>query len=1049
MADINYLGQIPDICAKQPVQTLQIGQLKFRYQFRKHQSLMLEKFEQERNADINSRKGRHFRFHLVSPPGSGKTIVGLEMAIRLQKPVLVVCPNTAIQGQWADKLEMFYDGPAASLKELISTDTGDLKQINIFTYQMLSVPINNSNYCGNNGSNSNSNSNNNSNNNSKSNGNSNGSDYDSFTRISENLWADYVAESQGITPEEALFRISSMKTGNPASYRAEISKFNRKLRMSYLEDPECSISKILHPNTIKLIKDLKRLGIGTVIFDECHHLLNYWALTMREIVYEIGASSTIGLTATPPLDETKERLECYSALLGSVHYSIPTPAVVKDGMLAPYQDLVFFCTPDGKELEYVRECHSRFKKIVSMFDLKDCDFYYWVYDRIVKRELLSGESQDWTSFINTRPALAVSGVRYLLKHAAELPWDITITENMYEEMVLEDWSTLIEDYALNLLKLSGLSEDRELYDEIRDALKRLGYVLTEKGMRRQHSPLDRVLAYSRSKLAGVREILKAEMKAMGDGIRVAVITDFEISNALSLRKMAGVMDDECGGAVSVIRELASDPETAKLAPVMITSGNVICGSGLADSFLSLASSWGSENGLDISLAVAPDCIPAKENNACTTITCSGSDWNSRSAILFTTSLFEEGITKCIIGTRGLLSEGWDSVNLNTLIDLTAVTTFASVNQLRGRCMRLSDTDPRKTSNIWDVTCIAPGLEKGYNDLSRLYRKHGQYYGVCDDGQIQRGINHVDPSIGMSENDKIGMEDIARINRNMLEIYMDRNRTYDLWKVGESFENIEIESCELKIGKPVKTKAPSLLLNERAILKGKVRDSISRLTGSVLTLAGGLAVSVSALPASFAVLGLSAFLGYRTYAGFREAIEYGRDNFFNLAVKTSVMDFGKCLLKALAECGIVETSVREEKIIITERSDGTYRIYLDGYEKASEIFAGSLAQIFAPISDQRYAIQRFEAMEPGEGPDAFFYFIGGGVDRKDPVLSCYHPVPEVFNIREKVLVYKKYWNMYVSPGDIVFLKGEKGRGIIEKYGRINFLGVKKKVTSVWK
>jgi len=32
---------------------------------------------------------------------------------------------------------------------------------------------------------------------------------------------------------------------------------------------------------------------------------------------------------------------------------------------------------------------------------------------------------------------------------------------------------------------------------------------------------------------------------------------------------------------------------------------------------------------------------------------SGRDWNSKTAVLFTTYLLEEGVTKCLIGTRGL------------------------------------------------------------------------------------------------------------------------------------------------------------------------------------------------------------------------------------------------------------------------------------------------------------------------------------------------------------------------------------------------------------
>ncbi|HVL96849.1 MAG TPA: DEAD/DEAH box helicase family protein, partial [Solirubrobacteraceae bacterium] len=39
--------------------------------------------------------------HIVAPPGSGKTIMGLEIARRIGQPALVLCPTTAFQAQWA------------------------------------------------------------------------------------------------------------------------------------------------------------------------------------------------------------------------------------------------------------------------------------------------------------------------------------------------------------------------------------------------------------------------------------------------------------------------------------------------------------------------------------------------------------------------------------------------------------------------------------------------------------------------------------------------------------------------------------------------------------------------------------------------------------------------------------------------------------------------------------------------------------------------------------------------------------------------------------
>ena len=63
------------------------------------------------------------------------------------------------------------------------------------------------------------------------------------------------------------------------------------------------------------------------------------------------------------------------------------------------------------------------------------------------------------------------------------------------------------------------------------------------------------------------------------------------------------------------------------------------------------------------------------------------------------------------------------------------------------------------------------------------------------------------------------------------------------------------------------------------------------------------------------------------------------------------------LKWARENNLNIKEIKEQNIKVTNRSDGTVRVYLDGYEETSQIFSISLSQMFAPIENQRYAIQR--------------------------------------------------------------------------------------------
>lgn len=70
------------------------------------------------------------RLHVVAPPGSGKTVLGLYVWSDLvRKPALVLSPNSAIQAQWAARTSLFdLDGK----DKFISTDSknpGDRKSV--------------------------------------------------------------------------------------------------------------------------------------------------------------------------------------------------------------------------------------------------------------------------------------------------------------------------------------------------------------------------------------------------------------------------------------------------------------------------------------------------------------------------------------------------------------------------------------------------------------------------------------------------------------------------------------------------------------------------------------------------------------------------------------------------------------------------------------------------------------------------------------------------------------------------------------------------------
>ncbi len=101
--------------------------ISFRHSWRSYQKRILDELE-------HHLKNRHL--HLVAPPGSGKTVLGLEVMLRVNGPTFIVAPTLTIKNQWADRFkELFLQ--TSQLPEWVSTDLKKPAFVTITTYQAL------------------------------------------------------------------------------------------------------------------------------------------------------------------------------------------------------------------------------------------------------------------------------------------------------------------------------------------------------------------------------------------------------------------------------------------------------------------------------------------------------------------------------------------------------------------------------------------------------------------------------------------------------------------------------------------------------------------------------------------------------------------------------------------------------------------------------------------------------------------------------------------------------------------------------------------------
>ena len=536
-----------------------------------------------------------------------------------------------------------------------------------------------------------------------------------------------------------------------------------------------------------------------IILDECHHLLHHWGRVLTEVREYFDNPIVLGLTATPPDFEQYDEIDSkrYQEFFGDIDYEVPVPALVRDSNLAPYQDLAYFVRPSQNELNYVAQVDEEFKEILD--DLHQEQNYgdatapinKWIFNALDERKSPGGKEEDWKQFAKRNSAFADAARAFLIYTNGDLPVGVPhppshLLENYQNKLAI--LRPVLDRYVRHGLRRSESKLDHKKADLVTQRLRMLGTQITETGIRPCASPVGRIMAYASSKTKAISTILSSEMQALGGDIRAVIITDFEKTSATTL--VEGVMDDEAGGAVAAFRQAVRCDNVDLLNPILMTGSTVLVDDDLAEEFLKAANNWIKERDLAITLI---DELRGDYHE----IIGKGKDWIPRYYSLMITEFFQSGITKCLIGTRGLLGEGWDASKINVLIDLTTVTTSMSINQLRGRSIRLDKTWPEKVANNWDIVCLAEEFTNGFADYDRFKKKHKQLYGVCDDGAIEKGVGHVHAAFTEAEPEGVS-EGMSAFNEDMLRRSRNRPHLRGLWGIGQPFNAKPTSAIEARL-----------------------------------------------------------------------------------------------------------------------------------------------------------------------------------------------------------------------------------------------------------
>jgi superfamily II DNA or RNA helicase len=946
--------------------------------FRHYQTQALEAVEGLRAAGQN-------RAYVVLPPGSGKTVVGLEVARRIGRRTMVLTPNTAVQAQWLAQWKTFGgNGPHPCPA---STERALTAPLTVLTYQSLSV------------------------------------------------W-DRTADDEDVEDD-------------PSAALAETR------RAALRGEPGADLLSLLHPRGRELVRRAAATGPWTLVLDECHHLLETWGTLCRALVRALGDDTwVVGLTATPRTAMTARQADLHDELFADCDFSVPTPAVVKEGELAPYQELVYLTAPTPEEDTWIAAERTRFADLqLELLNERtgSLPFLDWLWRRLHDRRYdRSGPQLTWRELEESEPELARAGLRLVQAGVLELPVGARLREEHRATADAQDWAVLLEAYSREHLTGSSALEDARLLEAIRAVLPSLGFTLTVRGLRTTTSPVDRICALSAAKSAAAVHVLDAESQALGAELRAVVLCDFEQRTAsppASLQEAQG--DRPAGSARLSFLALTSSDLADVLRPVLVTGRTVAMRRADLADFRRFAPPV---------LADRLLANPLDGNRALVTLT-AGVGWSARVWTPLMTRWLEAGGTQVLVGTRGLLGEGWDCPPLNVVVDLTSATTPTAVTQLRGRSLRLDPERPDKVADTWTVVCVADEHPRGDADYLRAVRKHEHHLAPGRDGVIESGIGHCDEVLGPYSPPQVAARDA--VNGRALARAHGRDDVRAAWAVGAGYRGVELATLRVRTEQPLGVRGgvvPPALLDARRTLGEPAPAPLPRGGRPARlwppTLGGAAVAGTAGAVTEGPVTGLAAGAGAAALVG---ATVGGQRYLSQLrALRSSPEAEQTATLRQMAAAvadalhRIGDTSVGAAAVRLSGVRNGEVTCELDGPTSESVLFAGCLDELLTPLADPRWLVSRLVLPVPASATDRRRVARARALGRPIEAAVAWHAVPAVLGrSKSRVAAFEQGWREHVGASRLVHAKDPEGSALLELLRGEDPFAVTSRLRTVWR
>lgn len=736
----------------------------------------------------------------------------------------------------------------------------------------------------------------------------------------------------------------------------------------------------------KVLEALKKAKVKTLVADEAHHLKNAWWKSLNQIKTQLKPT-IIGLTATPPYDVSGLEWQRYVDFNGDVDAEISVPELVKNHDLCPHQDYVYYSLPTQEELAKLQKHQNNIQRVFA--ELKSDEQLVQIF----QNHPVWVNPFNHLEWIYTNLEKFSSILIFLHANQIEIPEkhiEIFGEENVEIPLLEISWMEILLNFYL--FEDDGyLEQFKEQKEALIHKLKRFGTFENNRVNLFQTSKTRSYLTRSLSKINGVYNVFSFEHQQLGNDMRMVILTDF-------IRKEILDFSDEKQSVINKIGVIPIFEYIRRNYPnppkMVVLTGSIII---VPKDIVPLLSNAHALNFQD---------FPFDENYVLI------SSNTSNFLLQEITNLFQKGEIQLIVGTKSLLGEGWDAPAINTLLLASAVGSFVTSNQMRGRAIRRNMQNPDKVANIWHFVCIDPTQVNGGADLQMLQRRFKSFVGptYANPLEIQNGIERLQMDENLNSIEKVNQQ-----NQQTFQRAKARENLKSIW--GNAIDKGTTLVREIKISFPA---------NEK--FEGKLALYWNR------TLQSFFAVIMSGLFALFSESILNIIWRFWSFKNLKEAvmalvfalvmtlIYFSIDlvKSFKLYIKyrditQDIEGICKALLKTLVETRFMETPEDELHLTTQINEFGEIYCYLNGgsrYEKS--LYIQCLEEILNPIENPRYILIR---------ESEIFYF------KKQ---SDYHNVPEVFARNKKFAEkFAHDWFQHVGDCTLVYTRNPEGRKVLLK------------------